>query len=99
MQPSDTNSALLSVGFDWSLSALTKKITRNQEAFLYDTRRFAQGSNVEANYPYAVIDTKRRVRGAGRVMKIRYESSTGKDFILLGYSILGVTRNESEGSK
>jgi len=99
MIESDRNSALLSVEFDWSEDERTNKITSTQEAFKYDSRRLAQGGNDEDSYPYRVIDSKLRVRGAGRIMKVRYESTEGKDFILLGYSVLGVSRGNSEASK
>ena len=99
MVESQGNSALLSVEFDWSVDERTNKITSKQEAFKYDSRRLAQGGNDEDSYPYRVIDTKLRVRGAGRIMKVRYESSEGKDFILLGYSVLGIARENSEASK
>jgi hypothetical protein len=99
MVESDKYSAILTVEFDWSEDGRTGKITREQEAFLYDTRRLAQGGGDEDTYPYKVIDTKLRVRGAGRVMKVRYEADTGKDFILIGHSIYGITRTDSEGSK
>lgn len=99
MQVSTTNSALLSVEFDWSEDSRTDKITTGQEAFKYDTRRLAQGGGVESAYPYRVIDTRLRVRGAGRVMKVRYESTEGKDFVLLGYAVLATSRDNTEGSK
>lgn len=99
MITSTNNSALMSVEFDWSVDTRTKKETRKQEAFKYDTRRLAQGGNDESAYPFDVVDTKLRVRGAGRVMKVRYESTAGKDFQLLGYAVLGIARDDSEASK
>lgn len=99
MVNSDRNSALLSVEFDWSQDSRTNKVTNPQEAFKYDSRRLAQGGNEEDDYPYDVIDTRLRIRGAGRIMKLRYEATEGKDFILLGYSVLGVSREQSEASK
>lgn len=99
MIDSETNSALMSVDFDWSQDSRTKKETATQEAYKYDSRRFAQGGNDEESYPYGVVDTRLRVRGAGRIMKVRYESTEGKDFVLLGYSVLGVARDNSEASK
>ena len=41
------------------------------------------------DYPESVITTRMKVRGKGRSMRIRFESEQGKDFILLGFSILG----------
>lgn len=92
------NSARLTASFDWSLDLRTKKVTRSQEAYRLDTRRLAQSED-EEDYAYGIVDTKLRVRGAGRVMRIRYDSSPGKDLVLIGYAILGVVRDDSEGSK
>ncbi len=99
MQISETDSALLSVEFDWAEDSRSGKITSQQEAYKYDTRRLAQGGDDEDSYPYRVVDTKLRIRGAGRVMKVRYDASEGKDMVLLGHSISGISRGDSEGSK
>jgi hypothetical protein len=41
------------------------------------------------DYPETVITTRMKVRGRGRSMRIKFESEQGKDFVLLGYSVLG----------
>jgi len=41
------------------------------------------------DYPEDVITTRLKLRGRGRSMRLRFESEEGKDFVLLGYSILG----------
>jgi len=99
MTPSEFNSALLSVSFDWSIDSRTGKVTTQQEAFKYSPIRLAQGGGDEFSYPYEVIDTKLRIRGAGKVARIRYESSEGKDLRLLGYALTGQDRDTSESSK
>ena len=40
----------------------------------------------EDAYPFKIVDTRLKVRGSGRVMSLRYESETGKDFELTGHS-------------
>ena len=40
------------------------------------------------SYPESVIATRLKLRGKGRVVKVRFESESGKDFILLGYSMV-----------
>lgn len=92
------HSAILSASFDWGKDSRTGKVTTGQEAFKYDTRRLAQGTG-ELSYPYEVVDTRLRIRGAGRVLRLRYESSEGKDLRLLGYAIVGIEQTDSEGSK
>ena len=41
------------------------------------------------NYPESVITTRLKLRGHGRSLKLRFDSEQGKDFVLLGYSVLG----------
>ena len=41
------------------------------------------------DYPDTVITTRIKLTGRGRVMRLRFESEQGKDFILLGYGVLG----------
>ena len=41
------------------------------------------------NYPTDTVVTKSKVRGRGRSMNLRFESTTGKDFHLVGYEVIG----------
>ena len=41
------------------------------------------------HYPTNTVVTKSKVRGRGRSMKLRFESTTGKDFHLVGYEVIG----------
>lgn len=98
MVESDNMSAKLIVKWDWSSATGSGKETAPQEAFKYSNRRLANAGD-EESYPFDVVDTKLRVRGTGRAMVVRYESSPGKDFALIGYSVLGLERTESEARK
>lgn len=40
------------------------------------------------DYPEDVVTSRLKVRGRGRSMRIKYESETGKDFILLGWGMI-----------
>jgi hypothetical protein len=42
----------------------------------------------EFNYPYESVVSRNRIRGRGRNLKLRFESSTGKDFQLQGYEVV-----------
>lgn len=44
--------------------------------------------------PYSVIQTRLKLRGKGRALRLRFESETGKDFSLLGYEVI-YARNPS----
>jgi hypothetical protein len=85
MTPSDTYSALLSAQFDWGVGAISGKNSRTQQSFKYNTNYLQKVNLVESSYPFEVIDTRLKVRGTGRVMKLRYESEEGKDFQLIGH--------------
>ena len=41
----------------------------------------------------AVVTTRLKVRGKGRSMRLRFDSETGKDFILLGYNVIQGVNN------
>jgi hypothetical protein len=42
----------------------------------------------EFNYPYDSVVSRNRIRGRGRNLKLRFESSPGKDFQLQGYEVI-----------
>lgn len=48
-------------------------------------------SNVD--YPSETVVSKSKVRGRGRNMRLRFESSEGKDFHILGYEVIGAKNN------
>ncbi len=83
MQVSEKYSALLTAKFDFAIDAAAGKWSTPQETFKYSTLRLAKAVD-EDNYPYSVVDTRVRVRGTGRVVVYRYESTPGKDFELIG---------------
>lgn len=99
MTPSDLMSAQLSAIWDWSQNSSSSKESRKQEAFKYSPRRLAQVGGVHSDYPFEVVNTRLRIPGTGRAVTLRYESTEGKDFVLLGHSLSGIERTESEGNK
>lgn len=94
MVVSEVAGALLSVKWDWS-----NKKSGEQEAVLLSPIRLAQVGGVESAYPNELVDSRLRLRGTGRTAVVRYESVTGKDFILVGHTVVGLIRNESEARK
>lgn len=74
----------LTAKFDFAIDNNSGKWSTPQEAWKYSTQRLAKVGNVEADYPYKVVDTRLRVRGTGRVVVYRYDSVAGKDFELIG---------------
>jgi hypothetical protein len=47
------------------------------------------GDLTDFDYPATVITTRMKLTGRGRSMRLRFESEQGKDFVLLGYGVLG----------
>lgn len=84
MTLSDIYSCELTVKFDYATDVGTGKWTTPQEAYKLSTRRLAKAAVAEQLYPYKVIESRLKVRGAGKVMVMRYESTPGKDFQLIG---------------
>jgi hypothetical protein len=46
------------------------------------------------NYPYDTIVTKTKVRGKGRVMRMKFESEEGKDFYLIGWELVSASNTK-----
>jgi hypothetical protein len=85
-QPNNPSSLLVSSFWDFK----TTSSSTAQQAYRFKSMPVVNSSNLLAfDYPETVITTRLKVRGHGRSMRIRFESEQGKDFILLGYSILG----------
>ena len=56
-------------------------------------RRITVDTGDLSNYDYDrdVIITRLKIRGRGRVVNLKWESETGKDFHLLGWNAIGAT--------
>lgn len=79
------SSCLVSAYYDFG----TVPTTALQEAFRRPYTVSVDTSDLTAfNYPETVISTRLKMRGRGRSMRLRFESSTGKDFHLLGYNVI-----------
>ena len=46
------------------------------------------GDLTEFNYPYESVISRNRIRGRGRNLKLRFESTLGNDFRLQGYEVI-----------
>ena len=46
------------------------------------------------NYPHTVLNSKVKLRGSGRTIRLRFESDTGKDFNLLGFEVIADRSNK-----
>lgn len=60
-----------------------------QQAYRYKQTPIVDTDNLdEFNYPSTVISSRLKLRGKGRSVRLKFESETGKDFILLGYGVI-----------
>ena len=85
-EPIHPSSLLVSAYWDFS----TSPASAAQQAYRYKTTPVVNPSNLNSfGYPETVITTRLKVRGRGRSMRLRFESEQGKDFVLLGYGVLG----------
>ena len=48
-------------------------------------------NNLTFNYPYDTLVCRTKIRGKGRVLRMRFESETGKDFYLIGWEMISAT--------
>ena len=65
----------------------TGKQTEGKEIYRFNSLMLDNVGDSEADYGYTVIETKNKVRGSGKALSLRFESSEGKDFELLGWSL------------
>lgn len=89
-EPIRPSSIFVSAYWDFS----TTPSSATQQAYRYKTTPIVDpGDLSDFGYPDTVITTRLKVRGRGRSMRMRFESEQGKDFVLLGYGVLGGRNN------
>lgn len=84
---SNINSCILRGKFDFGVRSATGKWSSTQEAYRLNALRMDNVSNVESDYGFSVVETKNKVPGNGKALQLRFESSDGKDFELLGWGV------------
>jgi hypothetical protein len=89
-EPIRPSSIFVSAYWDFS----TTPSSAAQQAYRYKTTPIVDPGDLNNfGYPDTVITTRLKVRGRGRSMRMRFESEQGKDFVLLGYGVLGGRNN------
>lgn len=84
---SSTYSCQLTTKFDFGNTSGSGHWSGPQETYKLNTLRYTNAGSDETAYPFDVVETKSKVRGKGRALVMRWESSTGKDFELLGWAV------------
>lgn len=95
MKLSDVYSCELTTRFGWSISDVSGRWATPQETYKLRGSDLARANNVEAFYPFEIVDTRVKVKGAGKVLLMHYESTPGKDFELVGRITPFTTDTES----
>lgn len=86
------SSCLMQVKFDWTDNTNSQKWTDPLEVYVY-TKPFllnfspANPGTENLDYGYSVITKKEKVRGTGKALRLRFESTPGKDMRILGWAI------------
>lgn len=81
------NSCLMQGRWDFASSSATGKFGPQQEVYRLNTLRYNNAGMSEDDYGFSVVETKTKIRGHGKALVLRFESSPGKDFELLGWGL------------
>ena len=66
--------------------------TQTQQAYRLKPMPIVNPTNLtDFGYPDTVVDTRLKIRGRGKSVRLKFESEEGKDFHLLGYGVLSAT--------
>ena len=84
--PVGSSSLLVSAFWDFGNNSTSTP----QQAYRLKTMPVVDPDNLNSfNYPDTVITSRLKLRGRGRSVRMKFESEQGKDFVLLGYSMIG----------
>ena len=86
------SSCILTTKWNWTDSGAANKWSQPQQVYRF-TRNYTPQFG-PFDYSYDVIETKNKVRGRGKSLRMRFESESGKDFQLLGWAV-----NYTSGTK
>lgn len=72
----------------WDLSGDSSRWSQPSQIYRIINYPVANPNDLTFNYPYDTIVCRTKIRGKGRVMRMKFESETGKDFYLIGWEII-----------
>jgi len=75
----------------WDLSGDNSRWSTPSQIYRIINYPTVNPNDLTFDYPYDTIVCRTKVRGKGRVMRMRFESETGKDFYLIGWEIVSGT--------
>lgn len=80
------SSCLMQARWQWADDAASGRWSEQQQVYRLQRHWIPTGTGPFA-YGFEVVQTINQVRGKGRALSIKFESETGKDFHILGWSI------------
>jgi hypothetical protein len=86
--PVRPSSLLISSAWNFKTS-----FSATQQAYRFKTMPVVPVDLSTFDYPTSVLETRLKLRGHGRSVRLRFESETGKDFHLLGYGLVSGRNN------
>lgn len=72
----------------WDLSVDSSRWSSPSQIYRMMNYPLVNPSNLTFTYPYDTIVCRTKVRGKGRVLRMRFESEQGKDFYLIGWEAI-----------
>jgi hypothetical protein len=72
----------------WDLSSDSSRWSNPSEVYRMVNYPTVDPDDLTFTYPYDTIVARTKIRGKGRVMRMRFESQAGKDFYLIGWEIV-----------
>ena len=72
----------------WDLSGDSSRWSQPSQIYRILNYPTVNPNNLTFTYPYDTIVARTKIRGKGRVMRLKFESETGKDFYLIGWEII-----------
>lgn len=85
---SNQSSILVQTQWDWTNDANSNRFSIKSEAYRHN--RMYIPTDVTDNFDdgHTVVVTRNKIRGQGHVMSIKFNTTSGKDFQLLGWSLI-----------
>lgn len=78
---------LMTAKWDWTTSNGTGRWTNPQQAIKARRMRIPTSASDPRNDGHGVLKSRLKVRGKGESLTIRFDSETGKDFQIFGWTV------------
>jgi hypothetical protein len=75
----------------WDLSVDNSRWSSPSQLYRMVNYPVVNPSNLTFSYPYDTIVARTKIRGKGRVLRMRFESETGKDLNLIGWETINAS--------